>query len=122
VAAHGPASRPFWFGLTGFLGVFGHFLIVYQGADEGKYPFLAAMVLLAIFDLFLLWLIRRWSGNGAAWDDRHRITLINGALSLFLVLGLLTAGSMYPVMYLSNPIFLLLIWWAAYKVAQMHSV
>jgi drug/metabolite transporter (DMT)-like permease len=105
MTAYKKAPCPLWFGVAGFLVTFGHFFIVYQGADEGKYPFLVAMILLAVFDLFLLWLIWYWSGRGAAWTDRHRITLINGALTFFLVLGPLTVGSQYPVMYFSNPAF-----------------
>ncbi len=113
-----PAPPPWRFGWVGFLGVFAQFFLIYNGADNGAYHFLVAMLLLVIFDLFILWLILRWSGNGAAWDDRHRLALVNGALSLFLVLGMLTAGNQYPVMYCSNPIFLLLLWLAARKVGQ----
>ena len=60
--------------------------------------------------------IARLSGNGAAWDDRHRLALLGGALSLFLVLGSLTVGSRYPVMYFTSPVFLLLLWLAARRV------
>ncbi len=114
------APHPAWFGLLGFLGVFGQFFIVYRGADVGQYPFPVAMSLLAVYDLFILWLIRRGSGGGAAWDDRHRISLINGALAFFLVLGPLTVGRQHPVLYGSNPIFLLLLWWAGHQVNQRH--
>jgi len=60
-----------------------------------------------LYDLFILWLILRWNGNGAAWDDRHRLALIVGALSFFLLLGPLTSGN--PVMVWSNPFFFLLL-------------
>jgi hypothetical protein len=109
---------PWCFWLTGFLGLFGHFFLVYNGADDGAYPYPVAMLLLALWYLFLLWLVLRWSGDGAAWDDRHRVALVNGALSLLLVLGPLTAGAQYPVMYFTNPVFLLLLWLAGRKIHQ----
>jgi hypothetical protein len=110
--------RPWRFWLAGFVGLFGQFFIVYQGADEGSYAFPVAMLLLVGWYLLLLGLILRWSGNGASWDDRHRVALINGAMSMLLVLGPLTAGSQYPVMYVSNPIFLALLWWAGRKIRR----
>ena len=110
--------HPFWFWWVGFLGVFGHFFIISLGADEGKYPYGAAMALQAVFDLLaagLAWLMSRgWKG----WDDRHRMALVIGGLSFFLLIGPLTVGSQYPVMYYSNPVFFLLLLWAAYKVSH----
>lgn len=102
--------RPWRFWLAGFLGMFGHFFLVSYGAEEGAYPFPVAMVLLLGWHLLLLTLLLRWSGNGASWDDRHRVALVNGAMTMLLVLGPIVAGSQYPVMYVSNPIFLLLLW------------
>lgn len=110
--------RPWRFWGAGFLGMFAQFFLIYNGADNSAYPFLVTMALVAAFDMFILWLILRWSGNGAAWDDRHRVALVNGALSLLLVLGPLTAGNQYPVMYFSNPVFLLLLWLAARTVSR----
>jgi len=87
-----------------------HFLVVYFGADNGAYPFPLAMLLLAILYLLICGLVLRWSGNGSAWDDRHRLALISGGLSLFLVLGPLTVGSQYPIMYYTHPVYLTLLW------------
>ncbi|NBD35416.1 MAG: hypothetical protein GVY30_05400 [Chloroflexi bacterium] len=112
------APRPWRFWLTGFLGLFGQFFIIYQGADEGAYSFPIAMLLLMLWYLWLGWMISRWSGNGAAWDDRHRIALINGALSLLLALGPLTMGEQYPVMYFSHPVYWLLLWLAGRKIRR----
>jgi hypothetical protein len=113
-----PVPRPWRFWLMGFLGLFGHFFFVYTGADNGAYPYPIAMVLLVLWYLFLLWLLLRWSGNGFAWDDRHRIALVNGALSLLLALGPLTVGDQYPVMYFSNPVFLLLLWLTGRRIRR----
>jgi hypothetical protein len=105
------APRTWRFFLVGFLGMFGQFFLIYNGADNGAYPFPVSMLLLVIYDLFLLWLVVRWNGAGGAWDDRHRLALINGALAFFLVFGPLTTNGQYPVMYFSNPVFLLWLWW-----------
>ncbi|MBN2003730.1 MAG: hypothetical protein JXA21_10270 [Anaerolineae bacterium] len=107
---------PWCFWAVGFFGLFGQLYIVYNGADNGAYPYPIAMILLLAWHLFLLWLVLRWSGNGAAWNDRHRVALINGALSLLLVLGPLTVGAQYPVMYWSHPVFLLLLWIAGNRI------
>lgn len=110
--------RPWRFWLAGFVGLFGQFFIIYQGADEGAYAFPIAMLLLVLWYLLLLWIMLRWSGNGASWDDRHRVALINGALSMLLVLGPLSVGSQYPVMYVSNPILFLLLLLAGRKIRR----
>ncbi len=110
--------RPWRFWLTGFLGLFGQFYIVYQGADKHTFSYPITMLFLAVWYLLLLGLILRWSGNGAAWDDRHRIALVNGALGLLLVLGPLTIGAQYPMMYWSHPVFLLLLWIAGGQIRR----
>ncbi len=113
---HRAVLRPLGFWLMGFLGLFVQFTLVSQGADHGAYPFPIALLLITLFDVFMLWMVLRWSGNGRAWDDRHRLALINGALSFFLIFGPLTVGRQYPIMYLSNPVFLGLLWWTARHV------
>jgi hypothetical protein len=103
--------KPWRFWLIGFLGWFIQFIIVYNGSEKGTTPFPITMLVLAIFDLFLLWIILWMNGNGAAWDDRHRLALINGALSLFLIFVPLTSGAQMPIIYVTNPIFLIGLWW-----------
>ncbi len=112
---HVPKPWRFW--LTGFLGFFIQFIIVYASSDKQTIPFPIIMLSLIVFDAFVLWLILRWSGNGAAWDDRHRMALLIGALSFFLVLGPLATNGQYPVMYFSNPVFLFLLW-LAYRAVK----
>jgi hypothetical protein len=114
-AAH-KTPRPWIYWWSAFLGVLAHFLIIYRIADTGAYPFPVVMALMLAFDLLMLWLIRRWSGHGVSWDDRHRIALINGAMMFFLIFATLTNGSQYPIFYYSNPVFVLLLGWAAYRV------
>lgn len=110
--------RPGRFYLTGLLGMLLQFMLIYVGADNGSYPFPVAMLLLLLFDLFILWLILRWNGNGSAWDDRHRMALVSGALSFFLIIGPLTTNGLYPVMYFSNPVFLFLLWLAYRRIKR----
>ncbi len=107
---------PWLFWWTAFLGTFGQLVIIYNAAERNNPPFIVTMFLIALFDLFLLWLILRWSGRAQAWDDRHRLALINGSLSLFLILTPLATEGKYPIMYFSNPVFLILLWWVARKV------
>jgi hypothetical protein len=109
-----PRPRRFWW--IGSVGMFLYFILVYTVAELGIMHFVLAMVLQFFYYLFMLWLILRWSGNAHQWDDRHRMALIIGAECFFLVFGPLTTGSLYPVMYFSNPVFLLLLWLAYRKV------
>jgi peptidoglycan/LPS O-acetylase OafA/YrhL len=111
-----PTVRPWRYFLIGFLGMVGQFFLIYTGAESGSFPFEYKMILLLIYDLLILALVLRWNRRGAAWDDRHRLALINGALSFFLILGPVTVGTQYPVMYYSNPVFLLILWLIARHV------
>jgi len=79
------------------------------------------MVMLLVYDLLFLLLILHMNKRGAGWDDRHRLALINGALGFFLVLGPLTVGPQYPVMYFSNPVFLFVLGLIYWKVSKRYS-
>jgi len=117
-----PKIRPFWYFLIGFLGMTGQFVLIYIGAENNSFPFVPKMFVLLVYDLLVLLLILWWNKWGSAWDDRHRLALINGALSFFLVLGPLTVGTQYPVMYFSNPVFLLVLGLIYWKVARRYSI
>jgi len=103
-----PRPARFWW--TGFLAYFAQFLLIYGFSSKGNIPFPLLMLLVFLLDIFVLWLVLRWNGNGSSWDDRHRLALINGALCFFLIFGPLTTNGKYPIMYLSSPLFLILIW------------
>jgi hypothetical protein len=81
-----PRPRRFW-GL-GFAGLFAYFFMVFAAGDNGHPAPLVTMLLLAGLDLLVVVLIRRWSGNGHAWDDRHRLALVAGGLWLFILFSL----------------------------------
>jgi len=112
--------RPRRFFWLAFGGTFVHHILIYFGADEGAYPFPVALLLTLLFDLFVLYLARRWSGDFAAWDDRHRIAFLTGVLAFFLFIPLLV-GAETPVMYFSNPLFLFLLWWVYRRVARLFA-
>lgn len=111
-------SRPRRYGVIAFLGTFLHFFIVYFTAEQNSPHFIVSMFIIALSDLLVLWLILRWSGNGRKWDDRHRFALIIGTLSYFLIFGPITTDGQYPIMYVSNPVFLAILWWFYRKVSQ----
>jgi hypothetical protein len=116
----GRVPRPWRFWVAGFLGMFGQFFLVYAGTGSTR-PFQAEMAAVLVYDLLILGLVLWWSGAAGAWDDRHRVALLGGALSFFLVMGPLTAGGRYPVLYFSNPIFLFLLWLAAWHVGRRYA-
>ncbi len=109
-----PRPRRFWW--SGFVVTFLHFFIVYFTAEKNFPLFMISMLIIALIDISFLLLVLRWNGNGSHWDDRHRLALICGSLSFFLILGPLTTNGQYPVMYFSNPVFLALLWWIYSRV------
>ena len=59
------------------------FLAVYLTPDS-SIPLAVTATVLPVLDIISLWLIARWSGNGHAWDDRHRLALVAGLLGFFI--------------------------------------
>jgi len=118
---HKPVPRPARFWWAGFLAYFAQLLLIYVFSSKGTLPFPALMLLVFLFDIFVLWLVSRWNGNGVSWDDRHRLALINGALCFFLIFGPLATNGKYPIMYFSSPLLLILMWlvyiWVARRIA-----
>jgi hypothetical protein len=106
----GPVPRPIWFFMAGATGVLLHFILVTLGADAAWYPFPVAMLLMLFNALGVLILVLRWSGNGGRWDDRHRLALVGGELSFFLLFTPLVAGQTYPILYASSLLFFVLLW------------
>ena len=44
-------------------------------------------VFIALLDVLTFLIIMRWSGNGASWDDRHKLAIVIGFLTFFIVFG-----------------------------------
>jgi hypothetical protein len=53
-------------------------------------PLWVSWALVMAAEVIAIALIVRWSGAGERWDDRHRLALIVGQLSFFLLFGYLT--------------------------------
>ncbi len=109
-----PSPGCFWW--TGFLATFIQIFIIYKTSENAVPVFGVTMILIVLFDLCVLGLVLRWNGDGQAWDDRHRIALINGAMTLFLVLVPLLAREKCPVTPITSPVFILGLWWISRKV------
>jgi hypothetical protein len=76
--------------LLGGINMWVFFIAVFMLPDAGIKPPLALMVVALIaLDVVSLVLAVRWSGSARAWDDRHRLALVLGWLSFFIVFGAL---------------------------------
>jgi hypothetical protein len=85
--------RPCRFWWLGFIGMTFYFMFVYIMADNKTLPYTTTMLILMIWDLLILTLALRWSGNGYAWDDRHKLALVAGGLSLFIMFSFILEGA-----------------------------
>jgi len=101
--------RPWRFWLLSLSGMFIYFFTVYIASDKNIMPFPALTILLVLIDILALWLVMRWSGNGTAWDDRHRLALTSGALTFFLLFIPLVLGQKIPSVYAVSIISLILL-------------
>jgi hypothetical protein len=55
--------------------------------DPGWIPAWPATVAFVIVaDVIAAWTVLRWSASGTDWDDRHKLALVIGMLSFFLVM------------------------------------
>jgi hypothetical protein len=79
--------RPVFFFLLGLADMTLFFFTVSLTADHGWPPLIVTVLGLLALDAAALWLALRWSGNGAAWDDRHRLALFAGFLGFFIYFG-----------------------------------
>lgn len=76
--------RPRWFWLLGALNMSIFFFTVFLTPQHDIPPFYVTALFLLVLDGVTLWLVLRWSGNGFAWNDRHRLAFIAGGLSFFI--------------------------------------
>lgn len=49
----------------------------------------AMFVFVVLLNVLTFLIIMRWSGNGASWDDRHKLATVIGFLTFFIVFGVL---------------------------------
>lgn len=88
--SQGTATRPVWYGVVGAVNMTVVFVAVFMlpEADPGWLPsWPVTFIFVALVDLGAFWLVLRWSGNGTAWDDRHRLALVSGLLAFFIVMN-----------------------------------
>ncbi|WP_162909829.1 hypothetical protein [Aggregatilinea lenta] len=81
---------PVWYGVVAALNTTAVFVLVFilPEADPAWLPaWQVSLGIVVAFDLLAFALILRWSGNGAAWDDRHKLALIAGFSAFYLVVG-----------------------------------
>lgn len=86
--------HPFWFWLTGFLGTLAFFL-VFWGLPNTALPSSLTMLIGAGLMALIAAVAMRMSGNWAAWQDKHRLALAGGLLTL--------AALFAPLQELDNP-------------------
>ncbi len=79
-------AKPFRFWLLGFLGTFTFFFVYWVLPNTGVHP-LIAIVAGVIHVAAVTWLVLRMSGNGGAWTELHRLGLVAGPMSLFIIVA-----------------------------------
>lgn len=88
----GTSTQPVWYGVLAAVNMTAIFLAVFvlpetKSAWLPDWPVMLAGIV--ILDVLMFGLILRWSGNGYAWDDRHKLAFIAGVLAFFIVFGFL---------------------------------
>jgi hypothetical protein len=82
------APRPVWLWLTGFLGTILFMFDMWALPHLGLLPW-ATFLITAACAVVVGWLlVRMWRG-GAAWTDRHRLALVAGPLTFFMLFTVL---------------------------------
>jgi hypothetical protein len=77
--------RPFLFLLLGFVNMTAFFVTVYMLPEYWTPPLAVTIAGLAALDALTLWALLRWSGNGGAWKDLHRLAWVSGSLGFFIL-------------------------------------
>lgn len=77
--------HPIFFLLLGFANMTVFFVSVYMLPEYWAPPLWLAVGGLIVLDTLTLWLLLFWSGNGGAWDDRHRLAWAAGGLGFFIL-------------------------------------
>jgi hypothetical protein len=79
------SPHPIFFFLLGFINMTLFFVGVYMLPEYWAPPLWLAAGGLVLLDALTLWLLLFWSGNGGAWDDRHRLAWVAGGLGFFIL-------------------------------------
>lgn len=88
----GQSIHPCWYGVIAAVNMTLVFVSIFV-LPEMNPPWLPAwpvvFAFVALLDVFVFWIIMRWSGNATAWDDRHKLALVIGLLTFFIVMDFL---------------------------------
>ncbi len=108
-------KSPVLFWIIGLLGTIVFMVIFWALPNTSTPP--AVTVLLGIgLAACVTWLVMRLSGNMGAWDDRHRLALATGPLTIFILLTPIEelfrsrAGSTAGMMLVGLGALILLVW------------
>jgi hypothetical protein len=82
---HKRPPHPLFFLILGFVNMTLFFVITYVLPEYATPPVWASVIGLALLDALTLWLLLFWSGNGGAWEDRHRLAWVAGGLGFFIL-------------------------------------
>ena len=111
-----PAPRPRRLMILGAVNVWVIFITVFMLPEGNLLPPLAVSVFfLLVFDVVCLGLFLRWSGN---WDDRHRLALVAGFLTFFLVFGVLSDLEQFEAKSLVSLATAICLWRLARRIAE----
>ena len=78
-------GNPLWFWLLGLLAMVAFMIIFWLFPDFFVLPMVTAILgLILVSGCF--WLVLRFSGNGVAWRDVHKLALILGPLAIFIIM------------------------------------
>jgi len=79
-------KKPLWFWLTSFLGTVVFFIVFWGVPNTNLHPVLTILIATGLA-LIIAWVVLRMSGNATAWTDKHRLALVAGPLSVFILLS-----------------------------------
>jgi hypothetical protein len=110
-----PAARPFWFWLAGAAGCFAVMLNMF--AMPHLTPPVVPVLVGAALACLVGWWLWRMSRGGAAWTDRHRLAVIAGDFSIFILFLPIIERDHREAKFgisavsLAALVFLLILWW-----------
>jgi hypothetical protein len=112
------ACRSVWFFLLGLVNMSVFFLAVYLTPEIGVPPLLVTVLLLILLDGVTVWLVLRWSDNGHAWDDRHRLAWVAGQLGFFILFGFLSDLEIWEGKSIASVLAIAWLWRLGQRVKQ----
>jgi hypothetical protein len=85
-AARIPAGAPFFFWIIGFIGTL-IFFIMFSALPAAEVKPIGTILIAGLWTAGCSYLVVMLSRRGASWDDRHRVAVAFGILSVFILLA-----------------------------------